>query len=145
MKKLSVIYWSCGGNIEVLANLIAERAEDKMQAEVKTVHVADASYKDIEEADVLAFGSPARDSTQIEQTQMQPFFDDLFENHKNSINGKKCMLFATRGWFGDDFMEMWRNSMEENGFEVIGCVSAKDSLTNEDKEHAGKLAEQLLD
>ncbi len=46
MKKVSIIYWSNGGNVEVLANAIAESAE-KYGAEVTVKHVQDATVEDV--------------------------------------------------------------------------------------------------
>ena len=58
MKKVSIIYWSNGGNVEVIANAIAEGAS-MGDVEIETKHVADASITDVLEADAVAFGSPA--------------------------------------------------------------------------------------
>ena len=42
MKKVSIIYWSNGGNVEILANAISEGVNSK-EVEVETKHVADAN------------------------------------------------------------------------------------------------------
>ena len=46
MKKVSIIYWSNGGNVEILANAISEGVNSK-EVEVETKHVADATIEDI--------------------------------------------------------------------------------------------------
>ena len=73
MKKVSIIYWSLGGNIEVLANVIADSAKEH-GAEVILKHVADANVEDVRNADAVAFGSPAKDSTTFEPRDI-PFMD----------------------------------------------------------------------
>ena len=81
MKKVSIIYWSCGGNIEALANVMADGAREQ-GAEVIIKHVADATIEDVLEADSIAFGSPAVDSTKIEQKEMKPFLEQLKDLNK---------------------------------------------------------------
>ena len=56
MKKVSIIYWSNGGNVELIANAISEGAISD-EVEVDTKHVADASIEEVLEADAVAFGS----------------------------------------------------------------------------------------
>lgn len=142
MKKVSIIYWSCGGNIEALANVMADGAREQ-GAEVNIKHVADASIEDILEADSVAFGSPAVDATKIEQQEMKPFLEqlkDLKEENKN----KKCILFATYGWIEDTFMEIWKDEMTSYGFNVIGDLAVKDSPTKKQTNLIKKLGEELV-
>ncbi|WP_160687350.1 flavodoxin domain-containing protein [Clostridium sp. C2-6-12] len=140
MKKVSIIYWSCGGNIEALANVMADGAREK-GAEVTVKHVADATIEDVLEADSIAFGSPAVDSTKIEQQEMRPFLDqlkDLVQENKN------CILFATYGWIEDTFMKVWKDEMISYGFNVIGDLAVKDSPTKIQTDLIRKLGEELV-
>ena len=66
MSKVSVIYWSNGGNVEVLANTIADELTD-LGAEVLIKHVSNAKVEDVLEADAVALGSPSMDNNRIEQ------------------------------------------------------------------------------
>lgn len=139
MKKVSIIYWSCGGNIEVLANVMADAAR-KEGAEVNLKHVADATIEDVLEADAVAFGSPAMNSTKIEQKEMKPFLEqlqDLSEKDKN------CILFATYGWIEDTFMKIWKDEMKSYGFNLIGDLAVKDSPTKQQVEIIKELGKKL--
>lgn len=129
MKKVSIIYWSCGGNIEALANVMADGAREK-GAEVNVKHVADATIEDVLEADAVAFGSPAVDATKIEQEEMQPFLEKLKDFSQENKN-KSCILFATYGWIENTFMKIWKDKMISYGFNVIGDLAVKDSPTKE--------------
>ena len=83
MKKVSIIYWSNGGNVEIIANAICEGASIG-DVEVETKHVADASTEDVLEADAVAFGSPAMINDDIEEIDSFDFEDldiDTNENH----------------------------------------------------------------
>lgn len=141
MKKVSIIYWSCGGNIEVLANIMADSAREE-GAEVTVKQVADATIEDVINADTVAFGSPAADSTKIEQTEMQPFINKL-SDLSNKNKGKGCILFATYGWIEDTFMEIWKNQMKFLGFDLIGDLAVKESPSKSQIEYAKKLGKLL--
>lgn len=141
MKKVSIIYWSCGGNIEVLANVIADSAKEH-GAEVNLKHVADAEMKDIINADAVAFGSPAKNSTKIEQSEMQPFIDEL-SALKSEYKNKECILFATYGWIENTFMDIWKEDMKSQGFNVIGDLAVKESPTRSQVQYAKELGKML--
>ena len=142
MKKISIIYWSCGGNIEALANVMADGAREQ-GADVIVKHVTDATIEDVFEADAVAFGSPAVDSTKIEQQEMKPFLEQL-KDLEEQINGEKCILFATYGWIEDTFMKIWKDEMTSYGFNVIGDLAIKDSPTKKQTNLIKKLGEELV-
>ena len=142
MKKISIIYWSCGGNIEALANVMADGAREQ-GADVIVKHVTDATVEDILEADSIAFGSPAVDSTKIEQQEMKPFLDQL-KDLEGQNKGKNCILFATYGWIEDTFMKIWKDEMTSYGFNVIGDLAIKDSPTKKQTNLIKKLGEELV-
>ncbi|AGX44951.1 flavodoxin domain-containing protein [Clostridium saccharobutylicum] len=141
MKKVSIIYWSCGGNIEFLANIMADGAREQ-GAEVNVKHVADATINDVLDADAVAFGSPAVDSTKIEQEEMKPFLEQL-KNLSDKNKNKDCILFATYGWIENTFMEIWKNEMTSYGFNVIGDLAVKESPTKNQVEFVKELGKQL--
>lgn len=139
MKKVSIIYWSLGGNIEVLANTIADSAKEH-GAEVVLKHVMDADVEDVINADAVAFGSPAEDSTKIEQREMYPFIKSL-SNLK--LKNKECILFATYGWIENSFMDIWKKEMKSYGFNMLGDLSVKESPTKAQVEYAKELGKIL--
>lgn len=142
MKKVSIIYWSCGGNIEALANVMAEGAREQ-GAEVKAIHVSDATVEDILESDAVAFGSPAVDATKIEQEEMKPFLEQL-QNYNEQNKNKNCILFATYGWIENTFMKIWKDEMESYGFNVIGNLAVKESPTKKQSNTIKELGKQLV-
>lgn len=141
MKKVSIIYWSCGGNIEALANVMAEGAREE-GAEVKVIHVGDATVEDVLNSDSVAFGSPAVDATKIEQEEMKPFLEQLINFNEQNKN-KKCILFATYGWIEDTFMKIWKDEMTSYGFNVIGDLAVKDSPTKVQSDIIKELGRKL--
>lgn len=139
MKKVSIIYWSNGGNVEVLANSIAEGAK-KLNAEITIKHVNDATIEDVTEADAVAFGSPSMDNNRIEQQEMEPFINNfkLLPNEQ-----KKIILFGSYGWDDGKFMVDWVQRMKDYNFDVIGSIAVKESPNDKDLLQANKLGEEL--
>ncbi|AYE33469.1 flavodoxin [Clostridium septicum] len=139
MKKISIIYWSNGGNVEVIANAIAESAQ-KNEAEVTMKHVVDATVEDVTEADAVAFGSPSMDNNRIEQQEMEPFINQfkLIQNHQ-----KKLVLFGSYGWDDGKFMVDWIERMKDYGFNVVGSLAVKESPSDAELLEAAKLGEEL--
>jgi len=142
MKKVSIIYWSCGGNIEALANGMADGAREQ-GVEVNVKHVTDATLEDVLEADAIAFGSPAVDSTKIEQEEMQPFLQQ-FKEYSEKNKNKNCILFATYGWIEDTFMKIWKDEITSYGFNVIGDLAIKDSPTKKQFNLIKELGKELV-
>ena len=139
MKKVSIIYWSNGGNVEVLANSIADGAK-KLNAEITIKHVNDATIEDVTEADSVAFGSPSMDNNRIEQQEMEPFINNfkLLPNEQ-----KKIVLFGSYGWDDGKFMVDWVQRMKDYNFNVIGSIAVKESPNDEDLLKANELGEEL--
>lgn len=139
MKKVSIIYWSNGGNVEVLANTIAESAE-KHGASVTIKNVQDATIEDVTTADAVAFGSPSMDNNKIEQHEMEPFIKE-FKLLPN--DNKKVVLFGSYGWDDGQFMKDWVVRMEDYKFNVIANIAVKESPSDAELEIAAKLGEEL--
>ena len=139
MKKISIIYWSNGGNVEILANSILEGAKAH-NAEVNIKYVCDATVEDVIEADAVAFGSPSMDNNKIEQHEMEPFINN-FKLLPN--NQKKIVLFGSYGWDDGKFMVDWVQRMKDYDFNVVGSIAVKESPSDEDLTEARKLGEEL--
>ena len=139
MKKVSIIYWSNGGNVEILANAISEGVNSK-EVEVETKHVADATIEDILEADAVALGSPAMINDEIEEIDMKPFINSLSELN---IKNKPLVLFGSCGWRDTKFIDKWGDLMENYGFNVLEKFTVKDSVEKSDLKYAKEIGELL--
>lgn len=139
MKKISIIYWSNGGNVEVLANSIAEGAKIA-NADINIKYVCDATIEDVTNADAVAFGSPSMDNNRIEQQEMEPFINQfkLLPNDK-----KKVLLFGSYGWDDGKFMVDWVQRMKDYDFNVIGDIAVKETPSEDELLKAKKLGEEL--
>ncbi|EKY29464.1 flavodoxin [Clostridium celatum] len=139
MKKVSIIYWSNGGNVEIMANAIAEGASIG-DVEVETKNVADSSLEDVLNSDAVAFGSPAMINDEIEEIDMKPFIESL---KGIDINNKPLVLFGSCGWRETTFIDKWQEQMKEFGFNVIGKIVVRDSVEKKDIQRSKELGKLL--
>ena len=138
-KKVSIIYWSNGGNVEIMANAIAEGASIG-DVEVETKNVADSSLEDVLNSDAVAFGSPAMINDEIEEIDMKPFIESL---KGIDINNKPLVLFGSCGWRETTFIDKWQEQMKEFGFNVIGKIVVRDSVEKKDIQRSKELGKLL--
>ncbi|MCB2359403.1 flavodoxin [Clostridium estertheticum] len=140
MKKLTIIYLSNGGNVEVLANHIAKGAKDA-GAQVLLKLVSEASVEDVTNADVVAFGSPSMDNNNIDQKEMQPFIDKF---KLIPVNNKITGLFGSYGWDNGEFMNKWVSLMKEYEFNVVQNITVNEAPTNEQLVKAEEMGKNLV-
>ena len=114
MSKVNIIYWTGTGNTEAMAKLIEEGAKEK-GAEVKLLHVSEASVDDVKGADVVLLGSPAMGAEVIEESEMEPFVESI----ASSVSGKKLGLFGSYGWGDGEWMRSWFERMEGYGANLL--------------------------
>jgi len=111
---ISIIYWSGTGNTEKMAELIAEGAKSA-GAQVNMKRVSEASKDDITGADAIALGCPSMGDEVLEESEFQPFMDDVID----AVSGKKTLLFGSYGWGDGQWMRDWMESVEGAGALVV--------------------------
>ena len=128
MSKIAVVYWSCTGNTEAMANLVAEGATSA-GAETEVIPCADFSADRAADYDAFAFGCPAMGSEVLEEMEFEPMFDSC----KNSLGGKKVALFGSYGWGDGEWMRSWEKNCDDAGVSLacdsIICQEAPDDDT----------------
>ncbi|WP_026881208.1 flavodoxin [Clostridium akagii] len=141
MKKIGVIYWSNMGNVEVLANHIADGAKNA-GAEVEIKLVNEIKPNEITKYDAIALGSPSMDNNRIEQQEMEPFIREI---RLLAPNNMPVVLFGSYGWDDGKFMTDWCQRMKEEKFEVKGSIAVKEAPTEEQIKKAEDLGELLAE
>ncbi|MCR3761864.1 flavodoxin [Clostridium felsineum] len=139
MKKISIIYSSNGGNVEVLANEIYEGAKS-VSSDVTIKLVSEATKEDVLLADAVAFGSPSKNNNNIDQEELAPFLKQ-FELTLN--NNKPVLLFGSYGWDNGEFMEKFKKLMKDYGFNVIGDLTVNEAPNKDELKRAKELGEML--
>ena len=140
MKKLTIIYLSNGGNVEVLANHIAKGAKD-VGAQVLVKLVSEATVEDVTGADAVAFGSPSMDDNRIDQQEMQPFIEKF---KLIPVNNKITGLFGSYGWDNGEFMEKWISLMSDYEFNITESLTVNEAPTNEQLALAEEMGKKLV-
>ena len=111
---IKIIYWTGTGNTGNMAKYIAEGiVQGKREVEIK--EVANANEQDLEEAELIVLGCPAMGSEEIDDTEMLTFIEEV----QTMFNGKKIALFGSYGWGSGEWMELWKEQMEDLGATVV--------------------------
>jgi len=115
MKKVVVVYWSGTGNTKVMAEAIAEGANNE-DTVVSLLSVAEASIDDIKNADVVALGCPSMGAEVLEEEEMEPFVAAI----EGVVTGKPMALFGSYGWGNGEWMQDFVDRMTTCGAKVLG-------------------------
>ena len=113
MKKISIIYYSETGNTEIMAKAIAEGSKNE-GGEVTLINGEDASKEDIINADIVALGSPAMASEQLQVT-MEYYVDSI----KDVISEKPVALFGSYDWGDGMWLRDWEEDTRESGANIV--------------------------
>lgn len=115
---MKIVYWSGTGNTEKMANLIASGMEEK-GVSVDVVNVANADANIFEGEDIVILGCPSMGDEVLEETEFEPFIEDI----KEKVSNKKVALFGSYGWGSGQWMEDWEERMIS-----YGCISPLDTF-----------------
>lgn len=135
---ISVVYWSGTGNTRMMAEAIVKGiVQGGAEAELISVDQADASK--IAEEQVVALGCPSMGAEELEETEMEPFVQEL----EGRVSGKKLLLFGSYGWGDGEWMRTWEERMKASGAVLIGNAGVIANETPDEEalkacENAGK-------
>lgn len=124
MSQIAVIYWSGTGNTKAMAEAVAAGAGADI------FEVSQISAKDAAGYDKLALGCPAMGAEVLEESEFEPFYQDL----KGSLSGKKVALFGSYGWGDGTWMRDWVRNAQAAGADVF---QGEGLIINETPDAAG--------
>ena len=119
---ISVVYWSGTGNTQAMAEAVAEGIKAAGQ-EAELLEVGNADAKTVAAVDAFALGCPAMGAEVLEESEMEPFVEEL----ESYVSGKKILLFGSYGWGDGEWMRKWEETCKADGA-VLACDSV---LANE--------------
>ena len=122
---VEIVYWSGTGNTEAMANEI-EAAVKAAGADVESVRFEDTNVDDVASKDVILLGCPAMGAEELEDSVVEPFFTDLAPK----LKGKKVGLFGSYGWGNGEWMDTWKQRIEDAGATVIGTAIVNETPDN---------------
>ena len=114
MNKIAIIYWSGSGNTEAMANAI-KTGVDGAGVPCDLYFVSDFDVASINDYDGLILGCPAMGAEVLEESEMEPFVEEL----EKSVSGKKIGLFGSYGWGDGQWMRDWEERMTAAGATVL--------------------------
>lgn len=110
MADVLLVYWSGTGNTEIMAEKIKEGLENQ-GLEVNMFTVDEVQPSDVENYDKLLFGCPSMGEEDLEETEFEPFFEEV----SNLISGKQVALFGSFGWGEGEWMKLWETRVIASG------------------------------
>ena len=111
---ISVVYWSGTGNTQAMAEAVVEGIKAAGQ-EAELLEVGNADAKTVAAVDALALGCPAMGAEVLEESEMEPFVEEL----ESLVSGKKILLFGSYGWGDGEWMRNWEESCKEAGANLV--------------------------
>lgn len=116
MDKVAVIYWSGTGNTEAMATFIAEGVKS-VGAGVELFSCHDFNASSINNYSAVALGCPAMGAEELEENEFKPMWDSI----KDSLNGKRVILFGSYGWGTGEWMQVWEEEAPCNILQTYIC------------------------
>lgn len=138
MEKIYVVFWSQSGNTESMANAVGEGITEAGK-EAVVVNVSDISADELAQVNVFAMGCPAMGAEVLEESEMEPFVEEL----ESKVSGKTIGLFGSYGWGDGEWMRDWTDRMKNQGATVVDgegviCQDAPDDDVIEKCKELGK-------
>ena len=141
MSKIQVVYWSQTGNTQAMAEAIGEGIESA-GAQANVISVDQASVDALAEEDVFALGCSAMGAEELEESEMEPFVEEL----ESLVSGKKILLFGSYGWGDGEWMRSWVKRAEDDGAVIVGGegLIANEAPSDDDLEKCRELGRALI-
>ena len=137
MSKVAIVYWSGTGNIEAMANFVAEGAKEA-GAEVTFFTAMEFDGGLMDNFDAVAFGCPSMGAEQLEEDEFEP----MFIGCESKLSGKKIGLFGSYGWGDGEWMRNWEETCRRDGAQLVMdgviCNEAPDRDAENDCKNLGK-------
>ncbi len=115
MNKIYVVYWSQTGNTQAMAEAVGRGIEEAGK-EAEVVAVSRITVEELKAAPAFALGCPAMGDEVLEESEMEPFMEQL----DAVISGKQIGLFGSYGWGDGRWMRDWQERVTADGASVIG-------------------------
>ena len=111
---ISVVYWSGTGNTQAMAEAVAEGIKET-GADANLIEVGNADAAALASEDAFALGCPSMGAEQLEESEMEPFLEEL----EPLVSGKKILLFGSYGWGDGEWMRDWADRMKNAGAVLV--------------------------
>lgn len=114
MEKIAIVYFSQTGNTETMAQLIEEGIKS-VGKEVEVFTISDFTTDMVEDYDLIAIGSPATGTEQLDEYEFEPWYTDI----KDKLTAKPVVLFGSHDWGDGEWMRTWHQDAVDAGINVV--------------------------
>ena len=97
-------------------------------AEVDVITAAEFDTDAVSNYDAFAFGCPAMGDEVLEEDEFQPMWDSV----KDSLGGKKTVLFGSYGWGDGEWMRNWEEDAKAAGVNLAADVLIANEAPDDD-------------
>ena len=111
---ISVVYWSGTGNTQAMAEAVAEGIKET-GADANLIEVGNADAAALASEDAFALGCPSMGAEQLEESEMEPFVEEL----EPLVSGKKILLFGSDGCGDGEWMRDGAVRMDDAGVVLV--------------------------
>lgn len=142
MDKVYIVFWTQGGNTGAMASAIGEGVKGAGKEPV-LLSPPEADIDVLKALPAFAMGCPAMGSEVLEETEMEPFVEQV----EKIVSGKKLVLFGSYGWGDGQWMRDWADRMKAAGAEIIGSegIIAQDAPGDEEISSCTKIGKMLAE
>ena len=114
MSKINIVFWTQGGNTQMMAEAIADGVREAGK-EAEVVFVSSIAPDALKDEPVFALGCPAMGAEVLEEAEMEPFVAEV----EGFASGKKIALFGSYGWGDGEWMHNWEDKCKEDGAVLV--------------------------
>ena len=115
MSKINIVFWTQGGNTQMMAEAIADGVREAGK-EAEVVFVSSITPDALKDEPVFALGCPAMGAEVLEEDEFEPMFTAC----EAKLSGKKIALFGSYGWGDGEWMRNWDETCRNDGA-VMAC------------------------
>ncbi len=137
--KAGIFYFTTSGNTESIADGLEEvLQEEGVEVIKKAFDEADAS--DLDELDLVALGTPAQGSEEVDESEFKPFYDENID----VLRDKKLFLFGSYGWGGGEFLDIFADEVKGDDMNVVAVFAYNEALDDDGKEQLNQTVKDIL-
>lgn len=126
-EKIAVVYWSGTGNTKCMAEEIIKGMQES-GADVTIMGPGEYDTNAVVSFDKIAFGCSAMGDEQLEETEFEPFFQEV----EGQLSGKKVALFGSYDWNEGQWISDWSYRVSNKGANIFDEGLAVKSTPDEE-------------
>lgn len=137
--KAGIFYFTTSGNTESIADGLEEVLQEEGVEVIKKAF-DEADVSDLDELDLVALGTPAQGSEEVDESEFKPFYDENID----VLRDKKLFLFGSYGWGGGEFLDIFADEVKGDDMNVVAVFAYNEALDDDGKEQLSQTVKDIL-